>query len=285
MVVNSAITRVAACQLDLAVGQVETNLERAQKAVEAAAANGAQLVVLPELVRSGYVFDSVEEAMSLGERCDGPSIRLWADLAAQHDLVIVGGFCERQGHDVLYNSGAVIDRGRLVGVYRKAHLWDREKAIFRTGNEPPLVVDTSVGRVGVMICYDAEFPEWTRQAALRGAAVLALPTNWPVEARPAGERPMETVRLQAAAAANRVFIVAADRCGDERGQAWVGGSVVMDTTGFPLAGGDSLRTERVLCADVHLGRSNDKWVSANNHVFLDRRPELYTTNAEWTRGG
>lgn len=275
---NGPAIRVAACQLSLAVGQVEVNLDRAQAAIEAAAANGAQLVVLPELVRSGYAFDSREEAISLGEGHDGPSVRRWAALAARHELVIVGGFCERQGHASLYNSAAVIDRGQLLGVYRKAHLWDREKAVFRAGEEPPLVLDTSLGRVGVMVCYDAEFPEWTRQVALSGAELLAVPTNWPAAARPAGERPMETVRLQAAAAANRIFIVAADRCGDERGSSWVGGSAVIDPSGFPLAGKDPLSTERVLYADLELARAHDKWISANNHVFLDRRPELYDVN-------
>lgn len=88
----------------------------------------------------------------------------------------------------------------------------------------------------MMICYDLEFPEWTRPAGVGGADLLAAPTNWPAVSRPAGKPAIETVNVQAAAASNRMFVVAADRCGAERGVDWVGGSLIVGPDGYPVAG-------------------------------------------------
>ena len=86
----------------------------------------------------------------------------------------------RPAGDAIYNSVAVVDPTGLRGVYRKAHLWDSENAVFDRGDDLPLVVDTEHGRIGVMICYDIEFPEWVRAVALSGADLLCAPVNWPL---------------------------------------------------------------------------------------------------------
>ena len=96
---------------------------------------------------------------------------------------------------------------------------------------------TKFGRIGMLICYDLEIPEWVRMPALDGAQLLCAPVNWPAFPRPDGERPAEVVRVQADAAVNRMFIAACDRTGQERGVDWVGGSVIVDADGWPLAGG------------------------------------------------
>ncbi len=97
----------------------------------------------------------------------------------------------------------------------------------------------------MMICYDVEFPEWVRLPALAGAEVLAVPTNWPADTVPAGERPIVTTNVQVAAFANRMFIAAACRCGTERDVPWTGGSVITGHDGYPLAGpGKHLRIRR-----------------------------------------
>jgi 5-aminopentanamidase len=87
--------------------------------------------------------------------------RFWARLAADHGVVVVGGFCELASGD-LFNSAALVDPGGLRGVYRKAHLWDRESLWFSPGSAAPPVIPTRFGRIAVMICYDLEFPEWVR---------------------------------------------------------------------------------------------------------------------------
>jgi predicted amidohydrolase len=126
-----------------------------------------------------------------------------------------------------------------------------------------------------MVCYDLEFPEWVRAAALAGADLLAAPTNWPAEPVPPGERPVMVVNVQAAAAVNRIFIAAADRCGTERGVAWVGGSVIAGPDGYPLAGPVAADQPRILTADCDLSRARDKANSPRNNVHADRRTELY----------
>ena len=124
----------------------------------------------------------------------------------------------------------------MRGVYRKAHLWDAENAVFDRADDLPLVVDTEHGRIGVMICYDVEFPEWVRAAALAGADLLCAPVNWPLLPRPArrAARPRWCARWPAPGM-NRMPIAVCDRAGVERGQDWIGGSVIIDADGYPLA--------------------------------------------------
>jgi predicted amidohydrolase len=271
------VTVVAACQLSLAVGDPDGNLAAAAAAVGSAAAAGAGLVVLPELCDSGYVFTGAAEARALASPADeSPALRHWHDLAARHHIVIVGGFCELGPDGRLYNSAALVDASGVRAVYRKAHLWDAEKLVFTPGGGTPPVVDLPAGRVGVMVCYDLEFPEWVRQAALAGADLIAAPVNWPLAPRPAAERPSEVVKVQAGAAVNGVFIVVADRCGTERGVAWVGGSLIAGPDGYPLAGPVLADEPALLAADCDLAQARDKHINSRNDLFADRRPGLYT---------
>ena len=265
---------VACCQVALAVGERDANRAAVRAAVREAAADGARVVVVPELATSGYVFRDASEARSLAEPLDGPTVREWEGLAAELGLVLVGGLCEAAGGE-LHNSAVLVDGSGLRAVYRKAHLWDRERGIFRPGDEPPPVVDTPVGRIAVVVCYDLEFPEWIRLPALQGAQLVCAPSNWPLEGpRPARERGAEVIRAQANAAVNRVFVAVADRTGGERGVEWVGGSVVVDPDGYPLAGPLGVEPGTVAAA-CRLEDADDKRVGASNDVLADRRPELY----------
>ena len=269
------MTRVAVHQLAPVLGDLEGNRARAAAAIEAAAAAGADVVVLPELVTSGYVFEGPDEAWPLAEPADGPTLQAWARLAAAHDLVIAGGFAEL-GEDgaTLYNSAALVDASGVRAVYRKAHLWDREPECFRPGDARPPVVDTPHGRIGLMVCYDLEFPEWVRAVALEGAELLCVPTNWPVEPRPDGERPMEVLKTMVHAATNRMAIAACDRCGAERGVEWVSGSAIAGPDGWLLAGPPGPEPA-LLVADVDLAATRDKALGPRNDVHADRRPALY----------
>lgn len=270
------MTVVAVCQLALAVGEPSANRQSGAEAVAAAAAAGAALIVLPELADSGYAFAGAEEARALAAPAAGnATLALWQDLAARHEAVIVGGFCELGAGGRLYNSAALVDAGGVRAVYRKAHLWDAEKLVFTPGDAPPPVVDLPFGRVAVMICYDLEFPEWVRLPALAGAQLIAAPVNWPAAPCPPGERPAEVVRVQADASVNRVFVAAADRCGTERGVDWVGGAVIAGPDGYPLAGPATPGEPAVLTADCDLAEAADKRVSERNDVLADRRPALY----------
>jgi predicted amidohydrolase len=266
--------RVACCQVDLAVGDIDGNRSRVRRAVGDAAASGARIIVVPELANSGYVFTDAAEARSLAEPVDGPTVTGWCDLARRLDVVVVGGFCELDPDGNVRNSAVVVDAGGVRALYRKAHLWDREKLVFTPGAAAPPVVDTAHGRIAVMICYDLEFFEWVRLPALRGAQLLCAPVNWPRLPRPEGERPSEVVRVQAAAATNRMFIAVADRSGEERGVGWVGGAVLVDPDGWPVRDLVLDRAATVL-ADLDLDAARDKRISDHNDVHADRRPELY----------
>jgi 5-aminopentanamidase len=266
--------RVAACQVALQVGHPVENADAVERAIRSAASQGARLAVVPELAVSGYVFTSVEEARALAEPLDGPTVRRWTGLARELDLVVVGGLCEDAG-DTLFNSSVIVDASGLRARYRKVHLWNDEPDFFTPGSDRPPVVDTAIGRIGTMVCYDLEFPEWTRIAGLAGAEILAAPTNWPAEPQRARPTPMEVVRAQAAASTNRMVVVAADRCGPERGVEWTGGSSIISADGHLLAGPPDESAPVVLVADVDLGAARDKRVGPRNHPHRDRRTDLY----------
>ncbi len=269
------MVRVACCQVAPEVGDVAGNHRRAGEAVRAAVAAGARLVVLPELCTSGYAFDSEEEARGLAQPAEGGALGEWADEAAAGDAVVVGGFAEAGDDGLLYNSAAVVDASGVLAVYRKLHLWDREKLVFEPGREPAPVVETRVGRIGVAICYDLYFPELVRGLALGGAELIALPTNSPRLPRPDGERPMEVTITAAQAHLNRVFFAVCDRCGPERGVEWVGGSVVCDENGWVVAGPPDDFGPGIVLADCDLARAREKAWGERNDVFGDRRPEVY----------
>jgi len=272
---------VAACQVGLRIGELEQNRATARAAVLEAAAHGARIVVLPELTPSGYVFRDAAEARALSEPANGPTAAGWADLASEHDIVVVGGFSELGADGLLYNSAMLVDPSGVRAVYRKAHLWDAEADVFTPGTRPPPVLETPYGAIAMMICYDVEFPEWVRLPALAGADLLAVPTNWPAEQTPPGERPMVTANVQVAAFANRMFVAAACRCGDERGVAWTGGSIIAGPFGYPAAGPASTSAApggaqpELLLAECDLSQARNKATGPRNDAHADRRPALY----------
>lgn len=267
---------VACAQLEPRLGDPDGNIERTCAALHAAADLGAQVVVLPELASSGYAFADRDEALAAAQPVDGPCVTAWANAAAARNLVVVGGFCERGEADGVHNSAVLIDASGVRAVYRKVHLWDRERLIFDAGDTAPPVVHTHVGRIGTVICYDLEFPEWVRIPALAGAQLLCAPANWPQAPRPAGERAAEVLRVQADSGVNRMFIAVCDRVGAERGVAWVGGSVIVDADGWVIAGGDASPESRIISAQCRLADADDKRVGGLSDIHADRRPALYT---------
>lgn len=266
--------RVAAVQLAPVVGRLADNQDAASAAIIDSIRDGADVIVLPELATSGYVFEDIHEARSVALGADADTFDAWARLASERSgVVVVAGFAELGTDGSLYNSAAVLDASGLLGVYRKVHLWDQEKRFFQPGDAAPLAVETVHGRVGVMICYDLEFPEWTRLAALSGVDLLAVPTNWPLVDRPAGERVPEVQIGMAAARVNRMAVVCADRSGTERGVDWSEGTTIIGADGWIVDSvGAGLGTA---WANIDTAASRDKRLTDLSHVFGDRRPGLY----------
>jgi 5-aminopentanamidase len=264
------VTLVVCCQLAPVVGRLTDNLDTISVALAGAAEIGADIVVLPELATSGYCFDSLDEARACAIPSDHDALATWSQRAG--GAVVVAGFAESAPDGTLYNSAALVDRTGVRVVYRKTHLWDTEQHWFEPGSAPAPVVETEHGRIGVMVCYDLEFPEMVRSVALRGADLLTVPTNWPWVERPDGQPAPEVVIAMGAARVNRLAIACCDRSGVERGQEWNEASVIVGADGWPRA--DAGTSGRAIAA-LDLVASRNKAVSPRNDLLGDRRPDVY----------
>ena len=266
--------RIALCQLPLDIENPSENNSMAEAAIRESAAAGAQLILLPELTNSGYVFQSKQEVAARATKLDSPLMQRWSALVRELDIVLVVGLAiEEEG--IFYNASAIFDASGLCGWYKKVHLWNDEVDFFTAGEDGPLIVETKVGKIATMVCYDVEFPEWVRLAMLGGAAILAIPTNWPDGGLEIQDTPMEAVRIQAAASQNKMVIAAADRTGLERGVSWTSSSVLVDSDGLikVIAARNNLPERQILIADVEI--PSDLKVGPRNDIRGDRRPELY----------
>jgi len=266
------MTRVVCHQLAPVIGELESNCETVVSSVTAAVAAGADVVVLPELATSGYVLESMDEARSLAITTDHDVFARVTQVLAGSMSVAVFGFCERGEAGLVHNSAAVVTAEGVLAVYRKTHLWDTEKHFFTPGSELPPVVDTAAGRIGVLVCYDLEFPEMTRHLGVLGAELVVVPTNWPWGPRPEGERPVEVGIAMAAARTNRMVIACCDRTGTERGQEWTAGTTIIGSDGWVVTTCDNTG---IASADVDLAPTRNKRLSPRNDLFGDRRTDLY----------
>ncbi|QIN79535.1 hypothetical protein GBA65_14540 [Rubrobacter marinus] len=169
---------VACAQYAIRDGDPESNLRRSLAWISLAARAGADLVVLPELANSGCDIRSREGALRLAEGVpEGPTVWAWAEAAREFGLLVVGGVLEAEGESV-HNSAVVVGPDGLLGRYRKTHFWDREKLVYDPGRVLP-VFETPLGTLGLLVCYDAWFPEALRTLAMRGAEILCVPANAP----------------------------------------------------------------------------------------------------------
>ena len=273
---KEAVVKIACCQMEPRVGEKDRNVETSVAMIKEAAANGARLVVLPELCNSGYVFESRDEAFALSEPVpDGATTRAWMALAAEHHLHIAAGINERDG-DLLYNSSVVVGPGGHVGTFRKVHLWNEENLFFEPGNLGFPVFKTPIGRLACHICYDSWFPESYRLAALQGADIVCVSTNWvPIPGQDPKREAMANILVMAAAHVNSVFVAAADRIGTERGQPFIGQSIIASYTGWPIGGPASPDKEEINAeANLADARRKRNW-NEYNQVLRDRRTDVY----------
>ncbi|HBW3129310.1 TPA: hydratase [Klebsiella pneumoniae] len=269
---------VACLQMEPLFGEVDKNVARSIHLIEEAAAQGGKLIVLPELCNTGYVFHTREEAFSLGEHIpDGKTTQAWIACATRLQIWLVAGITERDG-DVLYNSAVIIGPNGFLGRYRKVHLWGEEALFFEAGNLGFPVFKTPIGNLGCHICYDSWFPESFRLAALQGADIICVPTNWvPIPGQDEKREAMANILLMAAAHSNSIYVAAADRVGTEREQPFIGQSLIVSYTGWPVAGPASRTSPEILLAELNLAnaRRHRNW-NDFNQVLKDRRPEVYS---------
>ena len=274
---KESIVKIACCQMEPIVGNKSDNLKKSIQMIEEAASNGANLIVLPELCNSGYVFETREEAFELSEEIpSGESCKSWSKICKKLGVHIVAGINERAG-DLLYNSSVVLGPNDYVGTFRKVHLWNEENLFFEPGDLGFPVFKTPIGRISCHICYDSWFPESYRLAALQGADIVCVSTNWvPIPGQDKDREAMANILVMAAAHVNSVFIAAADRIGTERGQPFIGQSLIASYTGWPIGGPASTDKEEIIYAEANLSDARRKrnWTEYNQPL-RDRRKDVY----------
>jgi len=259
--------RVAFVQGAPRFGRVAENLERG---LALAAGVAADLVVLPELWSSGYVFSSHAEVASLAEdAAGGPTARALQAAARRERRHLVAGFPERH-RGRIYNSALLVGPAGVKAVYRKLHLFEREQEWFTPGDLPLAVHRVGPARVGLLICFDWRFPETARALALMGADVIAHPSNLVFANAQAA---MITRSIE-----NRIYTVTANRTGTEsrRGGrvAFTGRSQIVDPGGEVVARA-GVREACARAADADLARARDKSLTPMTNLFRSRRPPFY----------
>lgn len=232
----------------------------------------ADLLVLPELSNSGYMYRSSDALAPFSESADGdgPFLSALQEIALQTGAVLVAGIAEN-AEGVLYNSAAAVSAGGVLQVYRKTHLFFDEKTLFVPGNSGFDLFEVQGVKVGMMICFDWIFPESARTLALMGAHLIAHPSNLVL---PYCQTAMVTRSLE-----NRVFSITTNRWGsetlDDSSLTFTGASQVMSPQGVRLAqapeSGDCVQV-----VEIDPALAEDKHITARNDLFADRRPELYS---------
>jgi len=280
---NTAVSplRVAVVQFDPQVGihNRQANLDSTLDLALRAAQGGANLIVLPELANTGYLFSDRRDAFAHAESIpDGPSLRAWMSFAQDHQVYLVAGLAERDGMQ-LFDTAVLLGPDGFIGKYRKAHLWNLEKLWFTPGNLGFPVFETPIGRIGLMICWDVWFPEVPRLLTQQGADIICSLNNWvwtPAPLFDEAGKCMASYLTMTAAHVNNVFIAAANRIGEERGGRYLGCSLITGTNGWPIGQVASPDEQTILYADIDLStaRSAPIW-NALNDLHRDRRTDLY----------
>lgn len=253
---------VAAIQFNIALGDIDRNLGKVEAALNRVARQGVQLAVLPEMWSAGYDYKRLTQHAAETSRVIEALCRRTAEL----NLVVVGSLPE-QSDGKIYNTAYVVDRGELVGSYRKLHMFSTmSEDRFLTPGDKTLVVPTSVGRLGIAICYDLRFPEQFRKMALEGAEIVCLPAEWP---KPRQEH--WWILLRARAMENQLFVIAANCCGIQSKLDFFGMSLLLSARGEVLAEGGETEAELVATFDYQ----DMVDYRAQINCCEDRRPEVY----------
>jgi predicted amidohydrolase len=259
--------RIAAFQMVARAGDVSANLALISQAAAEAKARGADLFVAPELSTTGY---GVGEAIrDLAEPAEGGQISALAEAAARHEIAIVAGFAERAG-DLIFNSAALVEPAGQRFVYRKCQLYGAyEKALFTPGGSAPAVIDLAGVKIGLLICYDVEFPEFTRRLALAGATLLLVPTALP-QSEHAHFIAEKVVPVRAFE--NQIAIVYANHAGSDVRFTYAGRSCIVMPDGEDGARAGLFGTT-VLVADYEPGAYVQSRL--DNPYLADRRTDLF----------
>ncbi len=258
-----------------ATENMKTNVAKGIEALEFAASQGARLIAYSELSFTRFLpqHHASIKALELSEEIPGSTSRLFSDKAKESEVVVVINLLEKdQGR--MYNCSPMIDmNGEIAGKTRMIHIEDsplfHEKEYYSPGNLGAGVFNTSIGCIGVAICYDRHFPEYMRALALKGAELVIVPQAGVYREWPPG---MFEAELRVAAFQNGYFVALVNRVGREDSLFFSGGSFVATPSGQIIARAPSNRS-CILFADIDF--TQVKQCIARKQFLLDRRPEVY----------
>ncbi len=250
-------------------GQKEQNLEQIARFIESEPT--ADLLVLPELPITGYLFLNAKEVNELAEPIPGKSFDYLQSFSSQNDTYLVSGFCEKKG-DHFFNSAVVISPEKgLLGTYQKLHLFFEEKQLFTPGKSLPLSYEIRGTQVATIVCFDWIFPEITRIMGLKGIEILCHPANLVL--------PFAQEVMKARAIENRIFTITANRVGTEKRNGkeltFTGLSQIVKPNMEILSRANEME-ETVTIRRIKPAEARNKNVTELNHIFEDRREDLYS---------
>lgn len=260
-------------QYDIKIFEVKSNIVKMLEMItKSKEVFGADLVIFPECANTGYNFSSIQEVEKYAECIDGYTVSTIRKHANELNINVIFGFIEKK-NACYYNSAVYIESSGEIQVYRKTHLPFLGVDRFVSDGDRLGLFDTKFGKIGVMICYDLRFPEVARELSLNGARMLVIPTNLPKggEAHP-------NVFTKARACENRVYVITANRIGNERGFQYIGRSQIVNPSGDILS--EMGCCEGLIATEIDLSLAENKDMIVipgeyETHLFDDRRPELY----------
>jgi len=259
--------KIGIVQAKIEQGKPDENIPKGIRMIREAAAKGASIVCLPELFNTGYFITS-QQLQALAEPQDGAFVQTLSKLAEELGIYIIAGYCE--SCDIpgrIYNSAIFIDdKGKTIGNMRKVYVWAQEKMKFREGDKFP-VYDTPLGKIGIMICADIEYPEPSRIAAMKGAELVFIPAVWSIPA---------ARRWDVDLAGNALFNLMYTAGSNPVGEGVCGTSQVFGPDGEPVAVA-SKTEEEVIIAEIN--RDYIVEVRARIPYWNDFKENTFSMNA------
>ncbi len=256
--------KIAIIQFEPLLGKLKQTMSKLSSLLSTC--KDADLIILPELANSGYNFNSKEEALEYSEDLKNSEfVNFLIENVKKLNAGIVAGINERDG-EKLYNSAILVDETGVIGKYRKLHLFLNEPDFFEKGDTGLPIFDFKGYKIGMLICFDWMIPEIWRQMALNNVDLICHPSNLVL--------PYAQSVIPAYAIINHIYIATANRIGTERGVTFSGQSIVANPFGIVI-GQLSKTKEEVLIVDVNLELSRNKNITERNHLFDDRRLDVF----------
>lgn len=258
---------VAVAQCNATPGEVQANLETIQLCAEEAARGGADLVVMPEMMTTGYGL-SEQTLHQISEPVEGPTVQAVAEICATTGIAICLGHPDQVGENI-YNAFSLIDEhGQRLLTGHKAHLFgDLDHQLYQEAEQFPTTVNWHGWQIGGAICYDIEFPETARHLALHGAELICVPT-----ANMVGFDAVSNVILPARGLENQLYVAYANFCGNDEIYQYNGFSIVVGPDGETMTRAG--RDRQLLITELTKQKLNT--ARKENSYLSDRRADLYT---------